>query len=292
MGSIMFVQYKREQNFHSRQLDRQLEKYNLLINNYINQKGYTWDKLDDFVALFPDSGLRVTVIDTLGNVHFDSSVVEDFKLENHKNRPEFLQAREDGHGKAIRQSATTGVDYYYYAKKFSTIYVRSALPYNIELKTLLKVNMFFMYFMALILTLAIVALYFITRNFTKSIDRMRIFTEKAKNGEELEVDVEFPKDELGEISSNMVMLYKQLAKTKDEVNNEREKLINHLYISQEGLGIFSEDKKEVLTNPTFVQYAGFLSDKNEATSEEIFNVPELAEVNTFIEESKDRKSVV
>ncbi len=291
MGSIMFVQYKREQNFHSRQLDRQLEKYNLLINNYINQKGYTWDKLDDFVALFPDSGLRVTVIDTLGNVHFDSSVVEDFKLENHKNRPEFLQAREDGHGKAIRQSATTGVDYYYYAKKFSTIYVRSALPYNIELKTLLKVNMFFMYFMALILTLAIVALYFITRNFTKSIDRMRIFTEKAKNGEELEVDVEFPKDELGEISSNMVMLYKQLAKTKDEVNNEREKLINHLYISQEGLGIFSEDKKEVLTNPTFVQYAGFLSDKNEATSEEIFNVPELAEVNTFIEESKLNKQM-
>jgi hypothetical protein len=55
MGSIMFVQYKREQNFHSRQLDRQLEKYNLLINNYINQKGYTWDKLDDFVALFPDT---------------------------------------------------------------------------------------------------------------------------------------------------------------------------------------------------------------------------------------------
>ena len=87
------------------------------------------------------------------------------------------------------------------------------------------------------------------------------------------------------------MLYKQLAKTKDEVNNEREKLINHLYISQEGLGIFSEDKKEVLTNSIFVQYAGFLSDKNEATSEEIFNVPEFAEINAFIDENKLNKQM-
>ncbi len=291
MGSITFVQYKRERNFHSHQLDQQLDKYNLLINNYINKNGYTWDTLDEFVALFPDSGLRVTVVDTLGNVYFDSSVGENQKLENHKNRPEFLSARAEGRGKAIRRSATTGVDYYYYAKKFPDFYVRSALPYNIELKALLKVNMFFMYFMVLILILSIIALYFITKNFTKSIDRMRIFTEKAKNGEELEVDVEFPKDELGEISSNMVMLYKQLAKTKDEVNNEREKLINHLYISQEGLGIFSEDKKEILTNPIFVQYAGFLSDTNEATSEEIFNVPELAEINVFIDENKLNKQM-
>ncbi|MFV0391842.1 MAG: ATP-binding protein [Paludibacteraceae bacterium] len=295
MGAITVVQYRREHNLQSRQLDRQLDKNNQILHNYISNGG-KWESLKDFTALLPDSGLRVTIIDTPGNVRFDSYVEETSQLENHKNRPEFIEARQNGAGRAIRKSSTTGKDYYYYAGKFPNYYIRSALPYTVELKSLLRVNLFFVYFMVIILLLAVLALYFITKNFTKSIDRMRIFTEKAKNGEELNVNVEFPKDELGEISSNMVMLYKQLAKTKDEVNNEREKLFNHLYMSQEGLGIFSIDKKEILANTTFVQYAGFLADKNETTSEEIFKVPEFAEVNRFIDENMmntqtDRKRI-
>ena len=114
---------------------------------------------------------------------------------------------------------------------------------------------------------------------------MRKFTERITDGEEPDMEVDFPKDELGEISSNMVTLYRQLAKTKNAVNNEREKLINHLYISQEGLGIFSSEKKEILTNTTFIQYTSFLTDKNEATSDEIFNLAEFAEINQFIDEN-------
>ena len=180
MGSITFVQYKRERNFHSHQLDNQLEKYNSLISNFIESNGILLDTLENFVMLLPDSGLRVTVTDTLGNVLFDSSVPEDVKLENHKSRPEFIDARNELSGKAIRHSATTGQDYYYFATKFPDFYVRSALPYNVELKTVLRVNMFFIYFMVVILFLAVIALYLISKNFTKSIDRMRVFTERAK----------------------------------------------------------------------------------------------------------------
>ena len=194
-------------------------------------------------------------------------------------------AAQSGKGKSLRRSATTGREYYYYALKFPDYYVRSALPYTLELDSLLKTNMFFFYFMLVILLLAVIALYFITRNFTKSIDRLRKFTERITDGEEPDMEVDFPKDELGEISSNMVTLYRQLAKTKNAVNNEREKLINHLYISQEGLGIFSSEKKEILTNTTFIQYTSFLTDKNEATSDEIFNLAEFAEINQFIDEN-------
>lgn len=97
--------------------------------------------------------------------------------------------------------------------------------------------------MAFILLLAIFALFFISKNFTDSIARLRIFTQKAESGEMLETDIYFPNDELGEISRNIVHLYKQMQETKDDVNNEREKLIKHLQISQEGLGIFSPEKK-------------------------------------------------
>ena len=288
-ATITFVQYQRERSSRADELDKLLDTYNLIIHNYIEEKNYTWQNLDQIVRLFPDKSLRV--VDMSGSVLYDSSVKETEKLENHRNRPEFLLAAQSGRGKALRRSATTGKEYYYYAGKFSNFYIRSALPYNLELKSLLMTNMFFFYFMVVILLLAMVALYFITKNFTKTIDRMRIFTERAKNGEELDVDVEFPKDELGEISSNMVMLYRQLAKTKNAVNNEREKLINHLYISQEGLGIFSSEKKEILTNTTFIQYASFLTDKSEATSHEIFNLAEFAEINQFIDDNLKGKQM-
>ena len=290
-ATITFVQYQRERSSRADELDKLLDTYNLIIHNYIEEKNYTWQNLDQIVRLFPDKSLRVTVVDMSGSVLYDSSVKETEKLENHRNRPEFLLAAQSGRGKALRRSATTGKEYYYYAGKFSNFYIRSALPYNLELKSLLMTNMFFFYFMVVILLLAMVALYFIAKNFTKTIDRMRIFTERAKNGEELDVDVEFPKDELGEISSNMVMLYRQLAKTKNAVNNEREKLINHLYISQEGLGIFSSEKKEILTNTTFIQYASFLTDKSEATSHEIFNLAEFAEINQFIDDNLKGKQM-
>ena len=39
----------------------------------------------------------------------------------------------------------------------------------------------------------------------------------------LDTDIYFPNDELGEISRNIVHLYKRMQETKDEVNNEREK---------------------------------------------------------------------
>src|ERR1035437_9312178 len=236
---ICYFQYQREKQFRTEQLDQQLITYNFTINRFISEQHPDWDKLKDYVRLFPDSALRVTVIDTTGVVTFDSSVKKDTVLENHLNRPEIKMANISENGKAIRHSVSTGKDYYYLAHRFPKNYVRSALPYNVSLVSMLKANTFFLYFMAVVLMMAVMALYFISRNFTRSIDRLRIFTEKAEKEEMPDTDIEFPNDELGEISKNIVQLYKLLLVTKDEVNREREKLIKHLQISQEGLGIFS-----------------------------------------------------
>lgn len=288
-ATITAVQYQRERDAKANQLDIQLMGYNAIVDNYIKTVNENWDDVNNIVHLFPDTFLRTTIIDTLGNVFYDSYVPNAQKMENHRNRPEFLEAMQMGYGKSVRHSKTTDKDYYYFASRFDTYLVRTAQPYNVELKAHLKANMFFIYFILIVFLVASVVLYLITRNFTESIDRMRIFTERAKNGEVLSVNVDFPKDELGEISSNMVMLYKQLAKAKDELGNEREKLINHLRISQEGLGIFSKDKKEILINPTFIQYTSFLLDKNEATSDEIFDLPEFKSINRFIDQTDGKQ---
>jgi signal transduction histidine kinase len=282
---ICFFQYQREKEFRTEQLDQQLITYNFTIHRFVAEQNPDWDKLEDYVHLFPDTALRVTVIDSLGNVTFDSSVKEGTKLGNHLNRPEIEMSNLSENGKAIRHSVSTGKDYYYLAHHFKGVYVRSALPYNVSLVSMLRANTFFLYFMGIVLIIASLALFFISRNFSRSIDRLRIFTQRAEKGEMPDYEIEFPKDELGEISKNIVQLYRLLFLTKDDVYREREKLIKHLQISQEGLGIFSSDKKEILANTHFIQYTNILSDSQCESSDEIFTLPEFADINEFIDHS-------
>jgi len=282
---ITFFQYQREKEFRTEQLDQLLSTYNYTIKNYIDKKSWTPDELRGFIAVFPDTLLRVTLVDLKGNVMFDNSVIDGTKLENHITRPEIVMANSQTTGKAIRFSTSIGKDFYYLAHRFDNYYVRTALPFNLDVIKMLKANTFFLYFMAFVLLLAIFALFFISKNFTDSIARLRIFTQKAENGEMLDTDIYFPNDELGEISRNIVHLYKRMQETKDEVNNEREKLIKHLQISQEGLGIFSPEKKELLVNSHFIQYTNILSDQQSENSDNIFRLAEFEEINQFIDES-------
>lgn len=283
LTSICFFQYQREKEFRTEHLDNQLSIYNFTIHRFLEENHPNWSQLEAYVKLFPDTTLRVTVIDSAGNVTFDSFVEKGVKLTNHLNRPEIVMSNYQENGKAVRHSISTGLNYYYLAHKFRKQYVRSALPYNVSLAGTLKANMTFLYFMFFVFITGTVALYFISRNFSQSIERLRIFTKKAEKGEIRNTDIIFPNDELGEISKNIVELYKHLLEAKDDVNKEREKLIKHLQISQEGLGIFSADKKEILVNNHFVQYTNILADRQCDSPEEIFSLPEFGEIKEFID---------
>ncbi len=285
LGIISFFQYQREIEFRTQQLDSQLTTYNYSIRKFAEEKGSSWDALEEYVKLFPDTSLRVTIIDTAGVVIFESSVKKGVRLANHLDRPEIAMARTSENGKAIRYSFSSGIDYYYLAHKFEHVYVRSALPYNVSLSSMLEANMLFLNFMVLLFIVSILALFLISKNFTKSIDRLRIFTQKAEKEDLPDTEIEFPNDELGEISKNIVKLYKLQLQTKEEVQKEREKLITHLQISQEGLGIFSSDKKEILANSHFIQYTNILSDQQCESADQIFAIPEFAEINQFIDQN-------
>jgi two-component system phosphate regulon sensor histidine kinase PhoR len=60
---------------------------------------------------------RVTVIDEDGTVVSDNEAVPA-TMENHRNRPEIVQAERDGEGISLRHSATLDKDLLYYARKF------------------------------------------------------------------------------------------------------------------------------------------------------------------------------
>ena len=61
---------------------------------------------------------RVTLIDVSGNVLYDSKQ-DDFTLENHKDRPEIVEAFAKGTGQEIRKSDTLDKSMFYYALKLS-----------------------------------------------------------------------------------------------------------------------------------------------------------------------------
>ncbi len=290
-AAITFFQYQREKDFRTEQLDQLLSTYNNTIYKYIQENKNSISNLDKLIKYFPDSTLRVTLIDMTGKVLYENSVKQGTILENHGHRPEIINATKLKTGKAIRLSTTTNINYYYLAHKHDQFFVRTALPYNLSLANTLKANTLFLYFIAFILLIAVIVLFFITKSFTNSIDRLWKFTDRVENGEKIDTSIKFPKDELGDLSRNIVHLYRKMEEAKDDVNHEREKLSKHILISQEGLGFFSADKKEILTNRYFVQYASVLTDSQFDSSEKIFDLLEFAQINNFINESLQQENL-
>ena len=63
-----------------------------------------------------DDDLRITLIGADGEVLYESLLNKD-EMDNHYERPEIIEAREKGEGKAVRYSATSGTHTFYYAER-------------------------------------------------------------------------------------------------------------------------------------------------------------------------------
>lgn len=63
-----------------------------------------------------DDDLRITLIGADGEVLYESLLNKD-EMDNHNERPEIIEARENGEGEAVRYSATSGTHTFYYAER-------------------------------------------------------------------------------------------------------------------------------------------------------------------------------
>ncbi|MFA9376476.1 MAG: ATP-binding protein [Lachnotalea sp.] len=93
-------------------MEKEVEREAAYLNTAINITGMEF--LDN--DLVKDVSNRITLIDTDGAVLFDSK--EDVNtLENHKDRPEIIQAFTNGEGEKVRFSDTLGKQTFYYAMR-------------------------------------------------------------------------------------------------------------------------------------------------------------------------------
>ena len=293
---FMAFQYRREKDYKVELLNTQLQNYNDQLSDFLFiQDSLEITTLGQYVRSHHLNDLRVTLITPNGKVIFDNLRKNPEQFSNHLDRQEIKQALQQGSGYAIhRQSESVGGEFFYSARYYPEleIIIRSALPYNVSLIQSLSTDSHYIWFAMVISIILIGMFYSFTHKLGMSITHLQQFALKADRNEPIDPDIQksFPKNELGEISTYIIQIYHRLHRTKEALYIEREKLITHLQISHEGLGVFTKDKKEILVNLLFKQYINFISDKNLSQMQEIFSVPELAPITRFIAENQGKNS--
>ena len=158
-------EYRREQSFRVDILHSRLQLNNY---NYLDNKA--------------EPNIRVTVVDTLGNVLFDTEEKDISRMDNHLKRDEIQAAFRHTSGYVIkRASETNGEKYFYSATLFGDKIVRSSVPYSAELTSSLVHDYTFLYYTVSILALIAIAVYFRYRYEHSEREKQRIKRQLTEN---------------------------------------------------------------------------------------------------------------
>ena len=173
-------QYLREKEYKSEFLSAQLQLYNRHLLIAIEDG----ESYEEYIASHekPFDDLRITLITLSGAVIYDNTIPAD-SLGNHSNRPEIVDALDNGSGYHIgRQSKSDGREYFYSATRGKRVIVRTAIPYSSTLKDLLEADWSFLIVMiSITLSMSVIA-YFTTRKLGKDIERVNHYeAEQEKN---------------------------------------------------------------------------------------------------------------
>jgi two-component system phosphate regulon sensor histidine kinase PhoR len=294
--TILIYQNEREQHFKIAELETELNVYADIADRFMENSTIlqekNFGKLDSLKRIIPVDKVRITIIGIQGNVLYDNAKSDFIHMENHRERPEFKKALTTGSGENIRHSATTNQDYIYYAKSYKNYVVRTAIIYNTEIKAFLKAERIFIPFFILLFVVFGFLLRYIADHIGDSITKLKDFAVKIKRNEAITLDETmcFPNDELGFISREIIQLYQKLKKTKTELLQEKEKLISHLFVLNEGIAFFSCDKKTILNNSHFIFYVNIIAEETTTSVENIFLSEEFSEINKFIDQTITKNS--
>jgi signal transduction histidine kinase len=292
---IVAYLYQREKKFRIETLNDELYNITVITNNYLNAnmvyEDNDYEIVDSLVKILPNNGLRITIIGITGIVLFDTSVEEWESMSNHKGRPEVMESTYSDFGTSIRKSNTTGSSYYYYSRFYNKYYIRAAVIYDINIKIFLATEKMFLVFIMFAFVLIWVLLLMVTKRFGESVTKLKDFAVKVSRNEPFDQNLPFPKNELGIIGEEIITLYSNLRKTKDDLAAEKERLFNHLNVLNEGVAFFTKDNDKILTNNHFIQYMNIISGELTITSANFFRISDFNPVFEFIEKQKNLKII-
>ena len=280
--ATFFYQYSREKAFRHQQLNDILQTYNYTILNAIENNNVKIDSLNKLVEFLSPDPMRVTLMDHKGNIITDNSYDSIGIFENHQHRPEIIEALTNGKGYALRYSESLGDSFFYSALKSDNYIIRSALPFNLKTLTYLKIDKGIISFFVILFIAFFVMIFYFTYRLGTAISTLREFSQKAENNENIDLNINVPNNDIGDITKHIIRLYNKLKGAKQQIATEKDKLIKHLQISKEGLGVFNFDRKPIFTNSLFIQYINLISDKEISQPQQVIFIPEFEKIRSFL----------
>lgn len=286
IGVVVFEK-SQEKKLRTEALEEKLDTYVEIINSSLVLNQNKFEIIDSLTKIFPQQ-IRITIINKKGLVLYDNSLEEIKNLENHAERPEIIKAEKQLNGTDIRLSASVNHEYLYYAKRFNSYFVRVALPYDIQVQYFIKSDNLFLYYITALFIIILLIINYAAGRFGKSIKRLNEFSQTVGNDNNKNL-IHFPEDELGTIGQKIYDDYKLLKKSKKEIETEREKLLQHVYTSGEGICFFSADKKVEFHNGLFIQYLNTITDESASDPLILLNDPAFTEISAFLS-NRERQS--
>lgn len=200
------------------------QKIDIILSSLPIQTSWTRESLEErFPAIAKAANSRVTIVGEDGEVIYESEL-NPSHLENHKDRPELLEAMSEGYGQDSRFSHTLDQDMVYAAKKINTdqgiIVLRLALPQsrlNFRLESI-RFALGIGSIVGMILSLGTAIL--LARRVTKPISAMTLVAEAISRGNYNARLRKLPKNELGTLG----LAINRLASAVQANINKREKM--------------------------------------------------------------------
>jgi len=255
---ILVFSHAFEKNFHIKTLSQELEDLGHTIKPEVNRlfDENNFQKLDSYVKdLGEKINTRITVINIKGKVVADSDS-DPKTMENHRYRPEIIRAYTGEIGKSVRFSRTV-------EKKM--LYVGLPLRTEGKISGVLRLSLYFeeinlwflnlrrdvVFVVMILILLSLAASYFLSRNITKPIQKIRNAAQRTASGE-MNVQVLIKqRGELKQLSESFNSMTERISQLFDDLNAQKEQLMCILQTMEEGLVTLDHKGKIIFCNENF-----------------------------------------
>ncbi|MCX8095345.1 MAG: ATP-binding protein [Caldisericia bacterium] len=220
------------------------------------------EEIDNFVKKIRTlKGFRITIIDKNGVVLGDS-ILDIETMENHKTRPEIIEALNGNIGKSIRFSTSTKEDMLYIAVPINInneIYISRV---SLSLKELNNVIIMLIFEIALIsiisLLIGFYIFYLYSKNLKESLELIKLKISKLLSGDYKEKII-LREDEFKELGENINVLGERIENLLTQVELDRERLNSILTSTGEVIFVIDSQGKITFANKKFEE---FFNEKN------------------------------
>jgi two-component system phosphate regulon sensor histidine kinase PhoR len=214
------------------------------------------DRLNRWAAEMGSRGVRVTVIRADGQVLADSQS-DPRSMENHRERPEVLEALAKGEGRAVRHSVTLKRDLSYYAVRQDVtpgppIVLRFAVPLETADQALGSFRRSLWLASLVILIFAGIASLMVSRGLAERVERLREFSRRVAEGDFRPLPGGDSGDALEALGASLNQTAARMDRTIRTLTEERNLSSAILGSMVEGVAVVNGSERLVFANQGFV----------------------------------------